>query len=116
MEVTLFRQCLSFPKFAFSLRSHPPELSRDAASSLDGLVCDALSDIVGSPISDWSWLKASLPVSRGGLGLRQSALHAPAAYVSSIVATLPLVSEILSSDSLPAGFDHSISSLAEAAH
>ena len=69
-----------------------------------------------SLISDWSRLKASLPVSSGGLSLRQSTLHAPAAYVSSIVETLPLVSEVLSSDSLPAGFDHSISSLAEAAH
>ena len=73
-------------------------------------------DMAGSPISDWSWLKASLLVSRGGLGLRQSALHASATYVSSIVETLSLVSEVLSSCSLPAVFNHSISSLAEAAH
>ena len=67
MEVTLLRQCLSFPKIAFSLRSCPPELSRDATSSVDDFVRDALSDMAGRPISDWSWLKASLPISRGVL-------------------------------------------------
>ena len=51
-----------------------------------------------------------------GLGLRQSALHAPAAYVTSIVETLSLVSEVLLSDSFPSGLDQSISSLANAAH
>ena len=65
MMVTLLLQCLSFPKFAFSFRSCPPKLSRDAASSLDGFIHDALLDMAGSLISDWRWLKVTLPPSRG---------------------------------------------------
>ena len=65
MEVSLLHQCLSFPKFTFCLRSCPPELSRDAASSLDGFVRNTLSDMAGGPISDWSWLKASEGISPG---------------------------------------------------
>ena len=116
METTLLRYCLSFPKFAFSLRTCPPAFTKEAATSLDNLVRTGLSDMVGSPLSDWSWLKASLPCSRGGLNLRWSALHAPAAYVSSVVETLPLVSEITLSDSLPSSLNSAISSLAEATH
>ena len=51
-KVSLLRQCLSFPKLSFSLRSCPLELSRDAASSLEGFVRDALSDMMGGPISN----------------------------------------------------------------
>ena len=61
----LFHQCLSFPKFVFSFRTCPQEFSSDAAFSLDGSVRNILSDREGSPISDWSWLKAYLPVLRG---------------------------------------------------
>ena len=61
METTLLRYCLSFPKFAFSLRTCPPAFTEEAATSLDNLVRIGLSDMVGSPLSDWSWLKASLP-------------------------------------------------------
>ena len=64
------------------------------------------------------WLKASLPCSRGGLNLHWSALHAPAAYVNSVVETLPLVSEITLSDSLPStcSLNSAFFSLAEATH
>lgn len=56
---------------------------------------DALSDIAGNPIPDWSWLKASLPSSRGGLNIRRACLHAPAAYVSSLNESRSLVARIL---------------------
>ena len=45
----------------------------------DDLVREALSDLVGSPLPDWAWLKASLPSSLGGLNIRKASLHAPAA-------------------------------------
>ena len=80
MENTLLHHCLSFSKFTFSLKTCPSTFTREGATSLDKLLRMDLSDMVGSPVSDWSWLKASLPCSRGGLGLCRSALDTPAAH------------------------------------
>ena len=55
---------------------------------------DALSELVGSPLTEWAWLKASLPSSRGGLNLRRTSLHATTAYVGSRTQTSALVAEI----------------------
>ena len=46
-------------------------------------------------MSDWSWLKASLPSSHGGLNLRSASLHAPAAFLASSTASKHLVERIL---------------------
>ena len=54
-----------------------------------------LESIIGSPVSDWSWLKATLPSSRGGLNLRSALRHAPAAYLASHTTSFPLVERIL---------------------
>ena len=55
---------------------------------------DALSELVGSPLTEWACLKASLPSPRGGLNLRRNSLHAPTAYVGSRAQTSALVAEI----------------------
>ena len=52
METTLLRYCLSFPEFAFSLRTCPPAFTMEAATFHDHLVRMGLSDMVGSPLSD----------------------------------------------------------------
>ena len=46
---------------------------------------ESVSDLIGAPLSDWSWQKASLPISLGGFGIRQTSFHDPAAFVSSWV-------------------------------
>ena len=72
--------------------------------------------MVGGYLSVWSWLKASLPVSLGGLGLRCASLYASSAYIISFVHSKPLVAEILGKmPSLPEHFSSALSSLAEAA-
>ena len=43
---------------------------------------EALETILGGLLDKWSWLKASLPSSRGGVNLRSTSLHAPSAFVS----------------------------------
>ena len=59
-------------------------------------VFDALSSILGGYLSLWSWLKSSLLVSLGGLGLRQAAFHAllpsSAQSVSRVVPALKALS------------------------
>lgn len=95
MQTTLLRSCLSLPKFAYSLRTCAPSLTSAPAAAFDTAVRECLESIVGGPVSEWSWLKASLPSSRGGVNLRSAELHAPAAFVASSCASQGLVGQIL---------------------
>ena len=95
MEATLLRSCLSLPKVAFALRTSPPSHIQQATLAFDNTMLEALSDLAGGPLPEWSWLKASLPSSLGGLNIRRASLHAPAAYISSLVQSRPLVARIL---------------------
>ena len=53
--------------------------------------------ILGGPLSDWSWMNASLPRSYyGGLNQCSALPHAPAAFLGSSVCSQPLVEKILS--------------------
>ena len=116
MEMALLRSCLALPKVSFSLRSCPPDYIKQGTAEWDNTMRDALSDLAGGPLSDWGWLKASLPSSRGGLNIRSASLHAPAAYISSTTQSRNLVNRILGCDHhLSSHLASSISSLAEAA-
>ena len=95
MEVTLLRSCLSLPNIAFALRTCPPLHLKAALSAFDDTMREALSDLVGVPLPFWSWDKATLPSSLGGLNIRQASLHAPVAFLGSIEKSKPLVSRIL---------------------
>ena len=115
METTLLRSCLALPKVSFSLRSCPPDFIKQGTANFDDAMWDALSDLVGSPLTDWAWLKASLPSSLGGLNLRSASLHAPAAYVSSLAQSRDLVDRILGLDTSPSiHLASSVSALAAA--
>ena len=94
LEITLLRSRLAIPKVAFVLRSCPPS-HVSTTSDFDAAIRDTLRDIVSGPLSDWSWLKASLPCSRGDLGLRNSSPHAPAAFLASSLHSQSLVERIL---------------------
>ena len=95
IQLTLVRACLSLPKISFALCTCAPHLMLPTLEAFDEGMREALSDIVGAPVSEWSWQKASLPCSMGGLGLRRASLHAPAAYTSSLHQCLRLMSGIL---------------------
>ena len=117
LQSTLLRSCLSLPKFNYSLRTCPPSLIQNATTLFDNSIREALEDITGSPLSDWSWSKANLPSSLGGLNLRSAVLHAPAAYVSSITESIDLVSKILRyTPEPPRSLPSAISSLASSAN
>ena len=95
METTLLRSCLALPKIAFALRTCPPNHIQQALVAFDETMRDALSDLAGSPLSDWVWLKASLPSSLGGLNLRRATFHAPAAFIGSFCQSNSLICGIL---------------------
>ena len=113
VECTLLRSCLALPKVSFILRACPPSHIRHTAAEFDCAIHCTLETIVGSPVSHWSWLKASLPCSRGGLNLRSAVRHSPAAFLASIAESRALVHQILGSP--PASSPHiapAVSSLA----
>ena len=76
LEYTLLRSCLSLPKVSFVLRACPPSHILNAAKDFDFAMRRALESILGRPMSDWAWLKATLPCCLGGLNLRSASLHA----------------------------------------
>ena len=95
LESTLLRSCLALPKVSFVLRACPPSHLSHSSSEFDSAIRRTLESIIGGPVSDWSWLKATLPSSCGGLNFRSASRHAPAAFLSSYSASLPLVELIL---------------------
>ena len=116
LETSLLRSCLVLPKVSFVLRTCPPSHIRHTTVDFDSAIRESLESIVGGPLSDWSWLKASLPSSRGGFNLRSASLHAPAAFLASSSGSPPLVEQILGH--LPGSPPHicsALSALASAA-
>ena len=91
LETTLLRSCLALPKFSYILCTTPPSYIEQAARDIDVAVKEMLETIVGIPITEWSWLKAPLPSSHGGINLRSASLHAPAAYLASASCSQELV-------------------------
>ena len=95
METALLRSCLAFPKVVFPLRTCPPHYIHHALEEFDNSIRESLEAILAGTVPAWSWLKASLPSCRGGLGLRSSTFHAPAAFLGSRTQAESLLERIL---------------------
>ena len=98
LETILLRSCLALPKVSFVLRACPPSAPThicQAATDFDRALREPLESIVSGLLSDWSWLKASLPSSLGGLNLRSASLHAPAAFLAACSSSQSLVEGLL---------------------
>ena len=66
---------------------HPAGLHSAALVAFDGKVRACLESIGCFPVSDRIWHQATLGVKHGGLGFRQCAVHATAAYLASVATT-----------------------------
>ena len=99
---------------SLSQSSHLPSSTHQKALGVfDDILQDALTDLSGSPLPDWAWLKASLPSSLDGLNIRWASLHAPAAYIGSFLHSKPPILQILGySAQSPLHFPGTISDLA----
>ena len=95
MESALLCSCFSFPKFSFSLLNCPPSYIKEVISSFDISMYEAVLDLVGAPLSDWSCWEDSLLISLGGFGIHQASLHAPAVFVSSWIQSTDLIIRFL---------------------
>jgi hypothetical protein len=98
-QFVLLRSCLSFPKFAYNLRTCDPRHSRAHFNLFDEAQRRSLESILSSPLTPEHWYQAALPVSLGGMGLRLAEAHSPAAFCSSISQTASLVNLMLGEQS-----------------
>ena len=90
IEYVLLRACLSLPKLSFLLRTVDTSQYLDVLESFDQVQRNALCRILGTALSDQQWQQARLPLSCGGLGLREAKYHATANFASSLLSCLPL--------------------------
>ena len=95
LETTLIRLCLALPKFSYLIRTCPPTYISRATRDFDVAMKEALESILGVPLSEWPWLKASLPSSHGGVNLRSASLHAPTDFMASSSHSKTLVGKML---------------------
>ena len=85
---------LHSPRFPSSYAPAPPVTSIKRQPSLI-VPYTAPWKLSWADLCLWSWMKATLPSSRGGLNLRSAVRHAPAAFLASISATQSLMEHIL---------------------
>ena len=79
----LLRTCASFCKFVYVARTTSPHLVRDALLLCDLDIRECFASLAVVQLPDTAWRQAQLALSMGGLGLRSTARHCTAAYISS---------------------------------
>ena len=79
----------------FILRTTEPTSNSDLWVEFVSITREALPHILGSSVDDTQWSQAKLPVAMGGLGLRSAEDHAAAAYISSLLKSIPIRQSLL---------------------
>ena len=95
IELSLLRLCLGVPNMVYAMRTMAPQDITDPLRRADEVITAALQNVVGDALPLAARTQAALPISRGGLGVRQAAPTTEAAYLSSYSAARPLVSRML---------------------
>eukprot|EP00973_Karenia_brevis_P005647 771780-Karenia_brevis.AAC.1 len=108
----LLRSCGGCCKLVHSMRTVPPSSQARPLALFDTWQREAFCSITGLLPSHQQWEQASRSFQQGGLGLRQCAKHAPAAYLASQAACLELCTKLDNAYSLSMDTPGSDSSLA----
>ena len=87
----LLRNCFAMPKLTYFLRSSPCFLKPAILERYDTIIKDALVKILNIQLPEDAWNQATLPVAKGGLGLRPATEIALAGYLSSVHASSGIV-------------------------
>lgn len=90
----LLKNCLSAPKVMYILRSSPAWSRTDKLRELDDLIRRSLASITNTDVTDTAWRQATLPVSRGGLGIRRTEEISLPAFLASVYSVAGLISVI----------------------
>jgi hypothetical protein len=90
----LLKNCFSIPKLTYTLRSAPC-YTQQLLSKYDDIIRSTLQSILNISIPDMTWDQATLPVSKGGLGIRKATQVALPAFLSSATASQSLAVQLL---------------------
>ena len=94
VALILLKQCASFCKMSYNLRTVPLDLQRNALELFDQDVRSTFAAAVGVRPDDETWKRVCRPVSFGGLGLRRTQDFADIAFVCSLGSCSKLASAI----------------------
>ena len=87
VAVTFLRIAGSYCRMVHLARATPPNLASDALEQFDKAVRECFSTSLAVDVSDGAWHQAQLGLRHGGLGLRTLSLHAPAAFIASLISS-----------------------------
>ena len=96
LQLCLTRSTHSMVKFVHTIRTCNSDSIIASLDRFDHIQRCALENIVGSALDPQAHMQATLPVSKGGLGLRKTTLHSYGAYLSSTIQSKETVDKILS--------------------
>ena len=105
----LLKNCFSTPKLLYMLRCAACYKSA-VLSEYDGVIRDTLKIVLNVDLTDDIWRQATLPVSKGGLGVRLASDLALPAFLSSVNGASELTLQLL-----PARL-HAVSSIRDPAY
>ncbi|CAL4144301.1 unnamed protein product [Meganyctiphanes norvegica] len=94
VALVLLRHCASFSKLVYSLRVVPHRSHKKALQNFDNAVRECIETFLCCSFSDPEWSLASLSTKMGGLGLRTTEHHSPAAFLSSQIACQELCAKL----------------------
>ena len=90
----LLKNCLGTPKVLYVLRSSPAYSRPDKLDEFDNVIRESVTRITNTAMTNDVWRQVTLPVARGGLGIRRTAELAFPAYLASVHAVQCLISLI----------------------
>lgn len=113
----ILKNCLAIPKLTYLLRCSPCWRCEEGLLNIDNIIRKSLENITNNSFNEVNWLQATLPVPKGGLGIRASSSLSLPCFLSSFSSVQKLILDILpdrlhfSSDSAFAEGEHLWSSL-----
>lgn len=90
----LLRNCFAIPKLTCFVRTFPVWKFSDFISTFDALIRTTLETVLNVKLDDIPWIQATLPVSLGGLGIRQVNDISLPAFLGSTHGSAEIVSHI----------------------
>eukprot|EP00435_Cladocopium_sp_Y103_P070389 s101_g35.t1 len=94
VALRLLRASAGFARMLHSIRCNTPAPQTLALDMFDGMVRRRFGDFTGLHPSTLQWKQISLGLAHGGLGLRSTLTHDPAAFLASLSSTLASASEL----------------------
>lgn len=91
----ILKNCLAIPKLTYILRCSPCWLYEDGLSKIDTIIRQSLENITNNRLTESSWSLATLPISRGGLGIRSAVSLALPCFLSSFSSVKSSIGSIL---------------------